>query len=176
LLIEDRPEMSHSVTIMESEFEKLVQKYAKSLENYTIFNASTAHAIILFKNLLEVAAREKRPVKIFSGCFDPMVYDSLVEQMKKVIVANVRISLTSECEGTKLQGNSFVETIKAYTNGTVISLERKIRAPHFILVGNSSYRVELDDALKSATANFNDPATGATLDSLYDRLVITDKS
>ena len=153
------------------EFTKLVERCAKNLENHTIFNASTDHAIVLFKNLIEVAERWDEEVKIFSGSFSCTVYDSLIEPLKKALAKNIKFTLIAECAAAHLETNAFVNAVKNHPKGKVIALNDKVNFPHFILVGTSRYRVELDDALRTARANFNDAATGATLLSIYNQLI-----
>lgn len=165
--------MCQKVRIMD-DFTKLVQRCAgkdqKSLENHTIFNASVDHAVVLFKNLLTVAARDSQPVRIFSGCFDPLVYDRLLEDIRKVKQANVDISLVSECAREQLSSNAFVAEVEGCRRSNVRSLGDQLGLPHFIIVGDRSYRIETDDALKSARANFNDPSIGATLNDIFRNL------
>jgi hypothetical protein len=160
---------------MTDDFDKLVLRCAgkdqKSLENHTIFNASIDHAVILFKNLLKVAARDSQPVRIFSGCFDPIVYDRLLDDLQKVREANVPIALISECNEENLATNRFVNEVRNYQHSEVRALGDQLGLPHFIVVGDRSYRIETDDALKSARANFNDPSVGATLNTIFNNLV-----
>ena len=151
-------------------FEKLVQRCVDNDENHTIFNASLSHAAILFENLLDVADKKKEDVRIFSGCFEKEFYESLKGKVVKLLNSGVKVHLVSDCEKKDLEENEFIKTVSDHKNGTIKNLSEQKGIPHFILVGDSRYRVELDDSLKTARANFNDSSTGNMLLGLYNKL------
>lgn len=156
---------------MTDEFTKLVKKCADREENQVIFNASSSHALVLFEELLDMAARKLLPVKIFSGKFDTAIYDKLVSKISQVLEKGVKVELLSEENNSVLAGNKFVEAVKSKNGDAVKYLKNDMSdLKHFILVGKSAFRFETDNEKKTAQANFNDPITGAMIDRRFSEL------
>ncbi len=155
---------------MSSDFKKLVERCARRDENHTIFNASKDHAYILFDNLLKKSLETDRVVKIFSGCFQSDFYEKLIDITQEALNAGITVSIIAQYDDS-LHDNKFYTLVKNHKNGNARVLQDKnTHIPHFILVGKVSYRIETDDALKSARANFNDANTGEVLASTFNTL------
>lgn len=152
-----------------NDFSKLVKKCSKNLENHTIFNASKDHAAILFNNLLDVSKREKESIKIFSGCYEADFYNKFVKDITEILNNDIKVELLAECKQEELHNNEFFNIVRKHKNGSVGCIKKQ-SYPHFIIVGNSRYRIETDDQKKVARANFNDPINGETIVSMFNNL------
>lgn len=156
------------------DFESLVLKARMDESEDVIENASVDHAFVLFDNLISVAAEKREPIKIVSGCLFQEFYNKLVEKVQSSMDSgsNVRI-LVADCkEGNKQKtGNKFWEAVDKHKNGEIHLLEEDFYdAPHFIVVGDKRFRIELDDKKRKAFASFNNAVVARSLVNLHDRL------
>ena len=129
------------------------------------------HALDIVKHLFLSAIRHKEDVRIVSGGLFDEFYRELIEDASSVLdhvrVSIIVISKTRE----ELTGNGFFGLVDAHENGRVVFLPKGMAdMNHFILVGNSRYRIEIDDSNTSAFACFNDEAFGTHLSLIYESL------
>ena len=153
------------------EFRDIVEECRKGKKNRIIHNASRNHAYILFKNLIEEAKENNEEVRIVSGCLDLSFYDDLVEITRSCLDNGVKFTvLVAGCD-FELSSNKFAQLINSHDNGTLITnSDISINGPHFIIVGDNKYRLELDDDLSTAIANFNDPVVADSLIEVFSDL------
>lgn len=151
------------------EFEKFVEECWKNKENRTISNASITHAKILFRYLLKDASKEK-PIRIVSGCLDRGFYGDLSETILSVMNKGAEIKVIMLCEEAKILENEVAKTIGSHSNGEIRYMNpEQENLPHYILVGDNEYRIEMDDDTKEARANFNDTMVGRFLKNWHER-------
>lgn len=158
-------------------FKILVEKCAKNLETHTITNSSEEHALLLFEKMLEVAVREKQDIKIFSGCLEENFYTKLIEKAKQVLDQGNAISIViANSKQKDINTHAFIKALKPYKGKgfevkTLTGNNKNAKFPHYLLVGNATYRVEIDDGLRKAIANFNDPQTGKLIAEQHEKLL-----
>ncbi len=150
-------------------FEEIVEYCSKENSKQVLTNASIAHAHILVARLIKDAAKHKEDIRIVTGCLYKDFYNGLVDELDAALqngcVINVVVLKKSPSE---LDGNNFVKKLGEYNNAELIFLD--IGAddlPHFIVVGNKRYRLEMDDKQKKAIACFNDEHLGSSLVKLH---------
>ena len=154
------------------EFEALVKKCSSKNLDYNIQNASKRHAHILMKYLIDRATEKKEDIRIVTGCLETGFYDALIENLQQFLNQSGKsISVIILDPSADLQGNKFSDLILKSRKGSVLITKDRVEHPHFILVGKSSYRFEIDDRSTKAVANFNDSDIGAFLYDMYDGLL-----
>ena len=154
---------------MSDDFRRLVDRCADSDRNFTIHNSSEDHARVLFEKLFSVARKKKEQIRIFSGRCDSNFYDGFVETIRGILESGGRVDVLAACKKSDLDSNRFFQTVKKHRNGSAKTVRGLDHVPHFIVVGNSRYRFEIDDVFKSAKANFGDSLTGTILTTLFDQ-------
>ena len=129
------------------------------------------HALEIVRHLFLSARRHHEDVRIVSGGLFDEFYRELVEDARTAL-DHVRISIivvSKTCE--ELNGNGFYGLVNKHKNGRVLFLPKGTTdMNHFILVGDSRYRIEIDDSKTTAFACFNDEAFGTHLSSIYESL------
>lgn len=150
-----------------NDFEKLVHKYYNSNSDELISNGSIEHATILAKYLFLSAEKMENDVKIITGSLDKDFYAKFAEPIKRILKNNT-VSIISE---KPYEQSDFSQAILDSNNGNIKTLSKKDKItslPHFILIGDSSYRLETDDNLKLAQASFNRPNVGKFLLAIFN--------
>ncbi len=158
-------------------FRKLVERCQKHSLDIDIQNAAWSHALVLFEFLIKEAAENKeKDIRIVAGSLNNEFYNELflkVEKyLEKVKDNQTKISiviLKNEDELTDLRNNKFARFVEKYDKGDICYLNDSSK-PHFVLIGNSSYRFEVDHHHTKAIANFNDESIGKMLEIMYDQL------
>lgn len=149
-----------------TEFEKLVEKNYKGRTTERISNGSLEHAKILVKYLFRLAIEEKQDVKIMTGSLQADFYDNFSAEAKNLLNQGNRISVISLCQP---KCGRFFDAVKENPRGSIaIAGEKMESIPHFVLVGNSAYRLETDDYRKSAIGVFNNTDVGSFLAEMFD--------
>ena len=150
-------------SLAEDEFTKRVIRCREDNSPDIIENASIAHAAVLFKQLLIAAKDRREPVVIVSGEFMPTFYAPLMDDLKAAMKGGCKVRGIAlvEDEAT-LKDNGFYQLLKA--SGCARAKRLSDDVLHFICVGKSAYRVELDEDKKTAKACFNDQ--GGTITSV----------
>lgn len=158
------------------EFEKIVNKCQKYNINKDIENSAWKHALTLFKYLLKEAAEKQQNVSIVTGRlnngFYNELYDSASEYLQQLKENGKKIDiviLSDIDKESELKSNKFAQF--AISLKGKIGIVKDINKPHFILVGNNSYRFETDHAHTKAVANFNDNKTGNLLGIMFKDLI-----
>ncbi|MDQ6950809.1 MAG: hypothetical protein Q9M26_04010 [Mariprofundales bacterium] len=151
-------------------FEKLVEKCRKDEKYFVIHNASRAHARILFQNLLIESAEKHEDVCLLSGKLDAKFYDDLLPDVTKALQAGVKVRvLIAENDSKAPPSQRFIDAVCQFENGTVrTNTDLSSNIPHFIVVGDHKYRLELDDDASRAVANFRDEMVGQRLVSGFN--------
>jgi len=160
-------------TYNKDKFTELVKDCRKSKSDKIIHNASMSHALILAENLIQMASKSKKDIKILSGNLHEAFYNNLQESMQKALDIGCNVSLIVLDSEVNLSNSSFWNTIKKSNNGYVMQskLQRSEteKTPHFILVGQESFRLETDHKQTKATACFNNPIIGDSLSTIFDK-------
>lgn len=144
------------------DFARMVKHYADTDSTEVIENASMEHALILVRYLFIKASQKSKEVRIVSGrLFEPF-YSRLIDTIGQVLEKSKVVVLILAAD--QIKGNSFVNRVKEHPNGKVGVLDM---APdllsHFVVVGDRSYRIEMDDERKMAHACFNDSIVAPSL-------------
>ena len=79
---------------------------------------------------------------------------------------NVKLIVLNKID---LTGNAFYKAV-AEGGGVAYKSSADYRMPHFLLVGDSQFRLELDHKQTKAVASFSNPAIGKILKSAFDDL------
>jgi hypothetical protein len=146
-----------------NDFEKLVKKYYDNNSDEQISNGSMKHAKILVKYLFLYAKKTGKDVKIITGTLEKDFYNLFTESIKDILNNN-KVSIISE---NACEDSVFKQTVLNSSNGSIAENNTN-SLPHFILVGNATYRLETDDNLKLATASFNRPNIGKFLLDIFN--------
>ncbi len=151
-------------------FASIVEDCRRERRSFRIENDSIEYAAVLAENLLKFARDNKQDVRIISGSLDERVYGNLAKLAEEVLRTN-KIEIIVE----KLPvDHSLVEVVGKHKNGSVREIPDA--GPHFILVGDSAYRLEVNHKLAKAVANFNEPVNGGILRDLFDSYSISGNS
>lgn len=149
-----------------NEFEKIVKKHYENLIPGEIDNGSIEHAKVLVKYLFKLAeSKNVQDVKIVTGCLDNNFYSGFVDSAKKIL-KHSKISIIShnDCEE-----GEFKKVVNDSDKGEIYIVDDNVKSlPHFILIGDSAYRFENDDILKTAKASFNGESIAQFLNLLFD--------
>ena len=157
-------------------FERIVRDCARNNSTRVIENASAEHALVLIRTLFETAVRHKEEVRIVSGRLLESFYEELVDTARQALDCGVRFSVLV-LNGKQLEGNRFAETMKEHANGSLAVLEHDEKSlPHFVVVGDRRFRVEIDDERKIATASFNNDTIPPMLIRFHRELIETAKA
>lgn len=152
-------------------FERTVRDYAKNDRPGVIENASVEHALVLIRILFETAIRHKEEVRIVSGRLFKSFYEELVDTARRALDYGVQFSVLVLTSKRQLEGNEFAKLITDHDNGSIAVIEDgDERLPHFVIVGDRRYRIEIDDERKIAVASFNDDTITPMLLEFYSRL------
>ena len=155
-------------------FVRMVRRLAKWRSDRIIENASIEHALVIIECLLDTARRRKEEVRIVSGCLMDSFYSNLKEAVEGTMDAgaSVSVAVLSKTED-ELKGNSFYQAVKKHNNGQVhfVCDDEDLPTPHFVVTGDSGYRIEVDDKKKKAMACFNDPLNGVLLVDIHKKLI-----
>lgn len=151
-------------------YREKIEKHYQKKEIIEFDNSSVAHAEIvteyLFKYAIEVDGGND--IKIFTGKLKASFYNKFLQQAKTLLKTK-KISII--CEKTCEKGE-FQKLIDGSANGKILNINasKDIGVSHFILVGDSAYRDEKSDALKTADASFNGHMRGSFLSVLFDEI------
>lgn len=147
-------------------YEKKVKKHYQEKEIMEFDNSSVEHAKIVTKYLFEYAIEKKTDIKIFAGTLEASFYDNFLEQAKTLLTTQ-KISIICE---KKCEKGAFQALIDGNNKGEIsnINASQDIGVSHFVLAGDSAYRDEKSDALKTASASFNGYMRGSFLSVLFD--------
>ena len=150
---------------------QLVREAARTADSRIIENASEDHAIVIIQCLLDQARKRHEQVRIVSGCLLRPFYELLVEHARQAL-EKVTIGIVVGCSQEELQGNPFYELVNEHPNGSVRLVPRvRDEVSHFVVTGDSRFRVEVDDKNRSAVACFNDSVLGKMLVGIYNGLL-----
>lgn len=150
-------------------FEGFVKDCAENSKSEFIRNSSIEHAKIIVRELFNCAIRDQQDVRISSGKLQEDFYDDMVDLGRKAMDQDVHVSVVVlDSAEEQLQGNSFYETVEDHANGRVFTLDLPETETHYVLVGDSRYRVEFDDVTKEAVASFNDGTVGHLLADVHE--------
>ncbi len=151
-------------------FASIVEDCRRERRSFRIENDSIEYAAVLAENLLKFARDNKQDVRIISGSLDERVYGNLASLAEEVLRTN-RLDIIVE----NIPANSsLIKAVKDHDNGSVREIPDA--GPHFILVGDSAYRLEVNHKLAKAVANFNEPVNGSILRDLFDSYSISGNS
>jgi len=156
------------------DFRKLVKKHYRQNSSESISNGSIEHAKVLAKYLFRFANEENKEVRITTGSLEKDFYENFTEIIQKILHNN-KVLIISE---NTCDTSTFKEAVTASKNGSIQVFKPEKNAqiqslPHFILVGDSAYRLETNDKLKIATASFNRPSVGEFLKSIFQAIYKT---
>lgn len=149
-------------------YRKMVEKHYQKKEVIEFDNSSVVHAEIVAEYLFKYAIEEEKDIKIFTGMLKKSFYDKFTEQAKTILNKN-KISIICE---KKCEESNFQDLINKSDRGEIsdINAQENIGVSHFILAGDSAYRDEKSDALKTAEASFNGYIRGSFLSVLFDTI------
>ncbi|CAB5496973.1 hypothetical protein [uncultured Gammaproteobacteria bacterium] len=107
-------------------------------------------------------------MKIFAGTLKASFYNKFLQQAK-TLLSTQKISIICE---KKCEASDFQKLIKRSENGNIsdINAQESLGVSHFILAGESAYRDEKSDALKTASASFNGYMRGSFLSVFFDAI------
>ena len=166
---------------IDPDYKKIIDRCAKSGENFVINNGNATHAAYL---LTKFFAKAEDQMRIFTGELFAKVFDdpSLIAAAldflsrgddHKIVVA------FQEEDGKKervLKRNFVKELIARPENVSKIeihsiSLDLDGQVNHFAVMDSSAFRYELDHDKKSAVANFGDQKNSGKLKRFFDTLI-----
>ena len=147
--------MTTHVTL--SDFQSKVEYSRKHKSSDILLNASTDYAAILLENLFEFAREAADEIQILSGSLFPNVYDKLVPHITNALNDGCSVRVIVLCDLAHVAQTQFYKSVKGHERGQVVTLGQEAgRHNHFVVVGNSAYRLETDDSASTAIASFKD--------------------
>lgn len=152
------------------EFSKIIADCRKKESTKIIHNASYEHARELFINLIGEARVRKEDVIVASGNLNPDFYGELVDITKEAIKGGVQVRVAILNPTTDVKDNPFSAMILK-EGGVVYKAKNEIRIPHFILVGDKRFRLEVDHEQSKAIACFNNRGIGEFLKNVFEKIV-----
>lgn len=152
-----------------SEFSKIVADCRKKESTKIIHNASYEHARELFINLIDEARVRKEDVLITSGNLNPDFYGVLIDDTKEAIKGGVKVKLAVLNPSADIKNNPFANMVLK-EGGVVYKAKGEMKYPHFILVGDKRFRLELDHEQTKAIACFNNPGIGKFLKDNFEAI------
>jgi hypothetical protein len=156
------------------EYSALVEKCRKYRLNQRIENASASHAAILFQNLF-IAAKEiptDEPKEIVIQCEEPNItfYERYASTIQGLMDSGVGVRLLVGAAHKALDQDKFLRAIDTHKSGDVAFMNSTADVSvNFIVVGQSSYRIENDSKEMQAVANFNDPVVSTLMRQRFER-------
>ncbi len=139
-----------------SEFVKLIQECRETKSTRLIYNASIEHARDLFVELFKEAEEIEGSVNIVSGFLTEDFYNQFSDTVKRIIAKGIPVRLAVLDPEVDLKKHAFATSIKD-SGGKLFQSDRKIKTPHYILVGDRGFRLETDHDNAKAVASFNNP-------------------
>lgn len=122
-----------------------------------IENTSSVHARVVIKNLFALAKDTHENVYLVTGILNDETYSPMQPEISAIMESGSSFNVITLCSEDQLLENRVYKIIKDHKNGNVWSLNEPITsATHFLLIGNTGYRFEVDDMTKTAYACFND--------------------
>ncbi len=149
-------------------YREKIEKHYKKKEIIEFGNSSTAHAEVVVEYLFRYAIENKEDMKIFAGTLKASFYNKFLQQAE-TLLSTQKISIICE---KKCEVSDFQKLIKRSENGNIsdINAQESLGVSHFILAGESAYRDEKSDALKTASASFNGYMRGSFLSVFFDAI------
>lgn len=123
-----------------------------------ITNTAYVNAQFIMEQLLLLALKKQSIVRLLTGRLENNTYNPLSPLFRRVLDAGVKIKiLIMTTDGENLTKNEVYDIVTSHKNGRLHILnQRPDSILHFMLVGNSAYRVEINDTTKEAYACFKD--------------------
>ncbi len=151
-------------------YREMVEKHYQRKEKEIIEfdNSSIAHAEVVTEYLFKYAIENKTDIKIFTGRLKANFYDKFLEQARTLLkTQKISIICEKQCEEGRFQA-----LVGDDDNGEILNINasQDIGVSHFVLAGESAYRDEKSDALKTADASFNGRMRGSFLSVLFDEI------
>ncbi len=154
---------------MKDEFVNLVNECFKNESSQFIHNASKDHAQVLIEKLIDFAIKKKVDIKIVSGHLTNDFYNLFNEKIATALEAGCKVSVIV-LRPLELAKNKFAETVRNHSRGSCKQIADGINAPHFILIGDSAFRLEENHEEAKAIASFKNSHIGDILNNLYKKL------
>jgi hypothetical protein len=140
-----------------NEYARYVQHCRRHQRSDIIANTAYVNAQFIMGQLLLLALDKHYDVRLLSGKLDNKTYNSLMPVFQRVLDAGNKIKILILSTHDSLQENDVYTLISEHANGRYQVLnEQPDSMMHFMLVGDTAYRVEFDDTTKQAYACFND--------------------
>jgi hypothetical protein len=158
------------------EYFKLIDKYAKSCEDFTIANSAPKHAAYLLKTLFEKA---QSTIRIFTGeLFDAVYGDKdLLKQAREFLRKDknnsIRIAYQKSLD---IENSSLIQTILSddQKKGSLKIWDASKKFEdfnnHFAVMDDKAFRFETDHTNIKAIANFGDPVNAKRLANIFDTI------
>lgn len=149
-------------------YREKVKKHYQEKKIIEFDNSSTAHAEIVTEYLFKYAIENQEDIKIFTGNLKASFYNNFSQQAKTLLKKN-KISIVCE---KKCEHSSLKTLIENNNNGEILNInaQENTGISHFILAGDSAYRDEKSDILKTADASFNGRIRGSFLSALFNAI------
>lgn len=124
-------------------------------------HSTKTRAAIVIGSLLDLAAETGSPIRLVSGELAVGVFGDLIPNVVRALDAKCDLRIVMERDHDAMLDNPFYATILARVPDAVRSLPTPLtdvigERTHFLLVGRTAYRVEVEDKTRKATACFND--------------------
>jgi len=148
------------------EYRKAVKK-AKELK-IEIKNPSIEHAGILMDELLTHAIENKLDIKLVSGRLEKNFYDSLMPKFEDAVKAGCKVDVLVGCgESSKIENKALYKLLNNPGRASAHYIEDK-SIIHFMLAGDSAYRVEINKEYKTAIGHFDNTTIGEVLSKKFE--------
>lgn len=160
-MIEKAPLLDETaVAARDVSYRRIIEDYRKRRLPTIVANTAACHARIVICNLLVLASEDAASIRLVSGRLAAEVYGELGPMISEAIDGGCDLRVITECGRAELTGNQFYQVIHQKRPDSIrcmgIQSTTRQHMQHYMLVGETAYRVEFDDLTRSATACFND--------------------
>lgn len=160
-----------------TKFNDIVNSCSKKNIDRKIIDKNWANSVSIVMRLFELALEKKKDIRIVSGVLHERFFIDFKDMAKEMLKEKLSLKAIVLHPHYKVKKYSFADIIKNPNHSgelIVAPFPRDdsidIRHPHFILIGNKSYRLELSHSKGGAIANFNDPIIGGFLYDVFEDL------
>lgn len=159
-------------------YENRIMQLSKYDLDEIVDNFDDSHAAIAIEQIYLKAAALKRPVRIVTGHFNPIVYENhpmVISAFEKCVSKKIDIKVVIT-EPVKFNQNNtqFAENIKKLNRNKKINIvmTSKKSTPHMIVVGDSGsiFRYETNSKTYNGKVSFNSPEVGRAFVNNFDLL------
>ncbi|MDB4223821.1 hypothetical protein N9850_08610 [Granulosicoccus sp.] len=159
-----------------SSYSERISQLSKYSLGDIVDNFDASHAATAIENIYIKAAQTRKPIRIITGHFNPVVYENLRvrDAFSKCIKNKVDIKIVVTESKSYLENEiAFVQELAGKENIN-IAMSEGIATPHMIVVGDKGavFRYETNCDTYNGKVSFNSPEVGRNFVKTFDELYL----